>query len=100
MAGFTAILLLLQCLLFSQPSYSLPLCTDFRAPTKIKTPLGFFPYDGTTCCDSTKDLQLQKQFQRMNISDTTCASLVKSILMLVVWHCQVWFLQLLVRFLL
>ncbi|KMT07170.1 hypothetical protein BVRB_6g154950 [Beta vulgaris subsp. vulgaris] len=80
MAGFAAILLILQWLLLSQPSYSLPLCTDFRAPTKIKTPLGFCPYDGTTCCDSTKDLQLQKQFQRMNISDTTCASLVKSIL--------------------
>ncbi|KNA09708.1 hypothetical protein SOVF_151070 [Spinacia oleracea] len=80
MAGFAAILLLLLCLLLSQTSYSLPLCTDFRAPTKSKAPLKFCPYNGNTCCDSTKDLQLQKQFQAMNVSDTSCAALLKSIL--------------------
>ncbi|XP_021747995.1 HIPL1 protein-like [Chenopodium quinoa] len=80
MAGFAVILLLFHCLLLSQHSYSLPLCTDFRAPAKLKTPLEFCPYNGTACCDSTKDLQLQKQFEAMNISDTSCASLLKSIL--------------------
>lgn len=80
MAGFAGLLLLFHWLLLLHPSYSLPLCTDFRAPKISKSPLKFCPYNGTTCCDSTKDIQLQKQFQAMNISDSTCASLLKSIL--------------------
>ncbi|KAK9278830.1 hypothetical protein L1049_028409 [Liquidambar formosana] len=35
---------------------------------------------GAVCCNSTKDLQLQKQFQAMNISNPGCASLLKAIL--------------------
>lgn len=69
------LLLLLPC-----PSSSLPLCTDLRAPLVPKKPLAFCPYNGSVCCDSAKDLQLQKQFQAMNISDEGCASLMKSIL--------------------
>ncbi|CAK9134317.1 unnamed protein product [Ilex paraguariensis] len=67
-------------LLFIYPSSSLPLCTDKRAPLIPKTPLGFCPYNGRVCCNSNKDLQLQKQYEAMNISDLACASAVKSIL--------------------
>lgn len=44
-------------------------------------PLAFCPsYKGRVCCDSTKDSQLQKQFEAMNIKDPDCASVIKSIL--------------------
>lgn len=75
--------LLLFCLLvflFPYLSTSLPLCTDLRAPVTLKKPLAFCPYNGSVCCDSSKDLQLQQRFLAMNISDTACASAVKSIL--------------------
>ncbi|KAK4358163.1 hypothetical protein RND71_023773 [Anisodus tanguticus] len=71
------------CLLlydFISPSYSIPLCTDLRAPTTPSKPLDFCPYNGRVCCDSSKDLQLKKLFEGMNISDTACSSAVKSIL--------------------
>ncbi|XP_042479721.1 HIPL1 protein-like [Macadamia integrifolia] len=69
-----------QWLLLLGLSYSHPLCTDSIAPFTPKKPLTFCPYSGSVCCDSAKDLQLQKQFQSMNISDPACASLMKSIL--------------------
>jgi hypothetical protein len=50
------------------------------APFTLNTTLSFCPYNGSSCCNSTHDLQLQKQFQAMNISDAACASLLKSIL--------------------
>ncbi|OVA15351.1 Glucose/Sorbosone dehydrogenase [Macleaya cordata] len=50
------------------------------APLIPKTALTFCPYIGSTCCDSTEDLQLRKQLQAFNVSDTACASLLKSIL--------------------
>lgn len=50
------------------------------APFTLNTTLSFCPYNGKTCCNSTEDLQVQKQFQVMNISDPGCASLLKSIL--------------------
>ncbi|KAK2979745.1 hypothetical protein RJ640_012665, partial [Escallonia rubra] len=50
------------------------------APAIPKKPLAFCPYNGSVCCDSAKDLQLQKQFEAMNISDAACASALKSIL--------------------
>ncbi|KAK9276702.1 hypothetical protein L1049_006238 [Liquidambar formosana] len=81
MGGLVAILLLLcHLLLLPCPSSSLPLCADLRAPLVSKTPLAFCSYNGSVCCDSAKDLQLQKQFQSMKISNPGCASLVKSIL--------------------
>ncbi|XP_050276945.1 HIPL1 protein-like isoform X1 [Quercus robur] len=81
MKAFVTILFLLyHYLLLHQPSSSLPLCTDLRAPLISKTPLVFCPYNGSVCCDSAKDLQLQKQFHAMNISDSGCAALMKSIL--------------------
>ncbi|CAN4100455.1 unnamed protein product [Withania somnifera] len=51
-----------------------------RAPLQQKTPLAFCPYNGTSCCNSTDDKQLQTQFNAMNISDPGCASLVKSVI--------------------
>uniref|UniRef100_A0A7N0VEG4 Glucose/Sorbosone dehydrogenase domain-containing protein n=1 Tax=Kalanchoe fedtschenkoi TaxID=63787 RepID=A0A7N0VEG4_KALFE len=37
-------------------------------------------YRFNVCCNSTDDLSLQKQFKAMNVSDTGCASVLKSIL--------------------
>lgn len=45
-----------------------------------KAGLSFCRYNGSVCCDSAQDLQLQKQFKAMNVSDPGCASLLKSIL--------------------
>uniref|UniRef100_A0A2N9EC86 Glucose/Sorbosone dehydrogenase domain-containing protein n=1 Tax=Fagus sylvatica TaxID=28930 RepID=A0A2N9EC86_FAGSY len=81
MKAFVTILILFyHFLLLHHPSSSLPLCTDLRAPLISKTPLDFCTNNGSVCCDSTKDLQLQKQFHAMNISDFGCAALMKSIL--------------------
>lgn len=83
MGAVTAISFLflnLLLLLLPDPSFSHPLCTDSRAPFTLNTTLSFCPYNGSSCCNSTHDLQLQKQFQAMNISDAACASLLKSIL--------------------
>ncbi|CAK7322904.1 unnamed protein product [Dovyalis caffra] len=85
MGAFTAtaflfLNLLLLLLLLPDPSKSHPLCTDSRAPFTVNTTLSFCPYNGSSCCNSTHDLQLQKQFQAMNISDAACASLLKSVL--------------------
>ncbi|CAH1422534.1 unnamed protein product [Lactuca virosa] len=59
---------------------SLPLCTDSSAPLKPKTPLVFCNYNGSSCCDSIQDTNIQKQFVSINISQPACASLLKSIL--------------------
>ncbi|KAL7161541.1 hypothetical protein ACSBR2_042080 [Camellia fascicularis] len=74
------ILLFCTLLLLLKPSSSLPLCTDSRAPFTPKASLSFCPYNGTVCCNFAKDLRLQKQFEAMNISDPSCASLIKSVL--------------------
>ncbi|PHT88115.1 HIPL2 protein [Capsicum annuum] len=74
------IILLLSFLLNFCPCYSLPLCTDSRAPLPEKTSLTFCPYNGTSCCSPGDDKQLKTQFDAMNIADSGCASLVKSIL--------------------
>ncbi|OMO61518.1 Soluble quinoprotein glucose/sorbosone dehydrogenase [Corchorus olitorius] len=50
------------------------------APLTLNTSLKFCSYNGSSCCNSTQDSQLQKQFQAMNISDPTCASLLQSVL--------------------
>ncbi|KAG0481671.1 hypothetical protein HPP92_012529 [Vanilla planifolia] len=61
-------------------SYSLPLCTNSWAPVSPKVPLKFCSYRGSSCCNATDDAALQKQFSSMNISDSTCGSIVNSIL--------------------
>ncbi|XVE83820.1 hypothetical protein DITRI_Ditri16bG0118100 [Diplodiscus trichospermus] len=43
-------------------------------------PLSFCQYKGSVCCNSTEDLPLRNQFKSMNVSDSGCASLLKSIL--------------------
>ncbi|KAJ0966253.1 hypothetical protein J5N97_027391 [Dioscorea zingiberensis] len=70
----------LLLLLLLPTSLAFPLCTDSRAPVTLKAPLTFCSYNGSSCCDATDDAALQKQFQSMNISDSSCGSLVKSIL--------------------
>ncbi|KAK2663914.1 hypothetical protein Ddye_002488 [Dipteronia dyeriana] len=81
MGGVLAIIFLFgNLLLLPESSFSLPLCTDSRPPFTLNTTLSFCPYDGKTCCNSTEDLQLQNQLKDMNISNSGCASLMKSIL--------------------
>ncbi|XP_042049052.1 HIPL1 protein-like [Salvia splendens] len=75
--------LCLFCLLLlflPSPSSSYPLCTNWRQPSSKTGRLSFCPYDGKVCCSKAQDVQLQKQFEAMNISDSSCASAVKSII--------------------
>ncbi|CAB4305469.1 unnamed protein product [Prunus armeniaca] len=51
-----------------------------RSPFTPKAPLTFCQYNGSVCCNSTEDMQLQNLFKTMDVSDLGCASLVKSIL--------------------
>lgn len=73
-------LIFLILLLFLDPCFSLPLCTDSRAPSTPKAKLEFCSYNGTSCCNNADDLRLKKQFESMNVSDSDCASLLKYIL--------------------
>lgn len=50
------------------------------APLTLNTTLKFCSYNGSSCCNSTEDSQLQRQFQAMNISHPSCASLLQSVL--------------------
>jgi len=50
------------------------------APFTLNKTLEFCPYNGSSCCNSTEDAQIQKQFQVNNVSDPGCASVLKSIL--------------------
>ncbi|MBA0678345.1 hypothetical protein Goari_019699, partial [Gossypium aridum] len=77
---FAVIFIVFNLLLLPYPSSSLPLCTDSRAPLTVSTKLEFCSYNGSSCCNSTDDSKLQKQFQAMNISDPSCASLLQSVL--------------------
>ncbi|XWS60633.1 hypothetical protein CRYUN_Cryun07bG0052100 [Craigia yunnanensis] len=79
MADLVAVFFLISTL-FSCHSSSNPLCSDSRAPIKQGKPLNFCSYSGSACCDSAKDMRLQKRFQALNVSDTECASILKSIL--------------------
>lgn len=74
------ILLLLVLLQFLDSSIALPLCTDSRAPYAPNYRGAFCAYNETTCCNYAKNMQLKQQFLSMNVSDTDCASLLKSIL--------------------
>ncbi|KAK1427185.1 hypothetical protein QVD17_15868 [Tagetes erecta] len=60
---------------------SLPLCRDSRAPFTPKSPLVFCSYTQSSCCNSTQDSEIRKQFESLNVSShDSCASLLKSIL--------------------
>lgn len=71
-----------SCLiLFINYSSSHPLCINQRAPLALSNPLAFCDqYSGNVCCNSTDDFQLQNQFKAMNISDSTCGSVIKSVI--------------------
>ncbi|TYI35625.1 hypothetical protein ES332_A03G089100v1 [Gossypium tomentosum] len=77
---FAVLFIVFNFLLLPHPSSSLPLCTDSWAPLTVSTKLEFCSYNGSSCCNSTDDSKLQKQFQAMNISDPSCASLLQSVL--------------------
>ncbi|KAJ1691890.1 hypothetical protein LUZ63_016045 [Rhynchospora breviuscula] len=66
--------------LFLPCFYSLPLCTDSMAPITLKTPLKFCSYNGTSCCNATDDSAIADQFKSMNISDSACSAVVKSVI--------------------
>ncbi|KAK7411495.1 hypothetical protein VNO78_02929 [Psophocarpus tetragonolobus] len=81
MKGVLSISFLFCCLLLLlDSSISLPLCVDSRAPFTLNKALGFCPYNESTCCNSTEDAQIEKQFRTSNVSDPGCASVLKSIL--------------------
>ncbi|KAG0481925.1 hypothetical protein HPP92_010009 [Vanilla planifolia] len=61
-------------------THCFPLCTNSMAPVGLKTPLAFCPYSGNSCCNATGDAELQQQYISMNISDSACGNLIKSIL--------------------
>ncbi|KAH9603201.1 hypothetical protein KSS87_012994 [Heliosperma pusillum] len=70
----------LSLLFFADNLSSHPLCIDSSYPLTLKNPLKFCNYNESSCCNATKDVHLQKQFQSMNISDSACASVAKSII--------------------
>ncbi|XP_073297042.1 HIPL1 protein-like isoform X2 [Primulina huaijiensis] len=74
------ILLFLVLLQFLDISVALPLCTDSRAPYAPNYRGAFCAYNETTCCNYAKNMKLKQKFFSMNVSDTDCASLLKSIL--------------------
>ncbi|CAN7100783.1 unnamed protein product [Brassica rapa subsp. narinosa] len=71
--------LLLLLLLSSTTSH--PLCSDSKTQVNTNQTLEFCDsYSGKTCCNSKDDLELQNRFNSMNISDSNCSSLLKSVL--------------------
>ncbi|KAK7354125.1 hypothetical protein VNO80_19583 [Phaseolus coccineus] len=81
MKGVLSVSFFFCCLLLLlDSSISLPLCVDSRAPLTLNKTLEFCPYNGSACCNSTEDAQIQKLFQVNNVSDPGCASILKSIL--------------------
>ncbi|KAJ4782364.1 HIPL1 protein [Rhynchospora pubera] len=72
--------LLLSTLLLLPSCFSLPLCTDSTSPITRNTTLAFCGYSGSTCCNATDDSAIQSQFSAMNIADSSCASVMKSII--------------------
>lgn len=49
------------------------------SPITRNTTLAFCGYSGPTCCNATDDSAIQAKFTAMNITDASCASIVKSI---------------------
>ncbi|KAF2613041.1 hypothetical protein F2Q70_00011029 [Brassica cretica] len=68
-------------LLLLSSTTSHPLCSDSKTQVSTNQTLEFCDsYSGKTCCNSKDDLELQNRFNSMNISDSNCSSLLKSIL--------------------
>ncbi|XP_074587777.1 HIPL1 protein-like [Curcuma longa] len=67
-------------LLFFLPRlHALQLCTNSMAPVALKTPLPFCGYTGSSCCNATEDREPRRQFEALNVSDTACAGVMRSI---------------------
>ncbi|KAJ3686678.1 hypothetical protein LUZ61_015842 [Rhynchospora tenuis] len=49
-------------------------------PLERNTTLAFCGYSGLTCCNATEDSAIMAKFTAMNITDSSCASTIKSIL--------------------
>lgn len=64
--------------------YNLNVWCVVGPPFAQNSPLEFCTYSGPSCCTSADDSRLHKQFRAMNISDSACAAIFKSIL------CAVW----------
>ncbi|KAL5582399.1 hypothetical protein UlMin_014841 [Ulmus minor] len=77
---FSIIFVLFHLLLLSNHCSSYPLCANKKSPFTPQTKLSFCQYNGSVCCNSTQDMAWQKQFKAMKVSDSGCASLLKSIL--------------------
>lgn len=45
----------------------------------LKSRLKFCAYDGSSCCNATRDAALQSLFQSLNVSDSRCSPLLKSL---------------------
>ncbi|KAG5226855.1 HIPL1 protein [Salix suchowensis] len=82
MDGIPSVIFFFFCniLLLTRYGSAYPLCTDSRSPFIPKSPLAFCQYSGRVCCNSTEDVELQKQFKSLNVSGYGCASLLKSTL--------------------
>ncbi|KAF8763084.1 hypothetical protein HU200_008936 [Digitaria exilis] len=81
--AIAALLLLSVGSLLLPASLAFPLCTDARAPVLLNTTLKFCAGNGngsSSCCDAAADAALGAQFDAMNVSDTACAAVLKSIL--------------------
>ncbi|CAH2079965.1 unnamed protein product, partial [Thlaspi arvense] len=74
-----AVLLSSLVLFLATESLSHPLCNDLTAPFNPKQPLAFCQFNGSVCCNSKEDLELQRQFQAVNVSES-CSPLLKSLL--------------------
>uniref|UniRef100_A0A0D9Y1W2 Glucose/Sorbosone dehydrogenase domain-containing protein n=1 Tax=Leersia perrieri TaxID=77586 RepID=A0A0D9Y1W2_9ORYZ len=61
-------------------SLALPLCTDSRPPLVLNKTLPFCAYSGSSCCDAAADAALQRRFDAINVSDASCAAVLKAIL--------------------
>uniref|UniRef100_A0A803QM37 Glucose/Sorbosone dehydrogenase domain-containing protein n=1 Tax=Cannabis sativa TaxID=3483 RepID=A0A803QM37_CANSA len=72
--------MLCHFLLIFDYSSSYPLCTNKKSPFITNTTLSFCQYRGSTCCNSSDDMQIRNEFKAMKISDSGCASLLKSVL--------------------
>ncbi|XP_004304952.1 PREDICTED: HIPL1 protein-like [Fragaria vesca subsp. vesca] len=72
MRGVFAIVFFMFC--------NLLLLAEYGSPFRPNTPLSFCQYNESVCCNSTDDMQLQKLFKAMKVSDIGCAAVLKSIL--------------------
>jgi hypothetical protein len=77
------LVLLLMAYLLLGCVTAFPLCIDLEAPVPSNASLSFCSapeYEAKGCCSVQDDNKIAAQFQAYNISDTTCAAVVKQIL--------------------